>query len=76
MGVYANVEIVTREYLLPLDLQLEVLRYSYDTTPDVEDRIKKYLTSTNRLVEKNGKIWVKRGYKDAVIYYQIERSND
>jgi len=76
MGVYANVEIVTREYLLPLDLQLEVLRYSYDTTPDVEDRIKKYLTSTNRLVEKNGKIWVKRRYKDAVIYYQIERSND
>ncbi|RLG86236.1 MAG: hypothetical protein DRO15_06455, partial [Thermoprotei archaeon] len=70
MGVYANVEIVTREYLIPLDFQLEILRYNYDITPEIEERIRKHLALTNRLVEKDGKLWVKRRYRDAVIWYQ------
>lgn len=73
MGIYANVEIVTREYLLPLDLQLEMLRYGYDITPKAEEKVKAYLDSTNRLVKKDGKLWVKRRYKDAVIWYCKEQ---
>ena len=69
MGIPANVEIVTREYLLPLDMQLENLRYSYDLTPDDEEEMRTHLASTDRLTEKDGELWVKRKYKDAMIWY-------
>ena len=69
MGIPANVEILAREYLLPLDMQLENLHYSYDLTPDVEEKVKAHLASTGRLTEKDGKILVKRKYKDAIIWY-------
>ena len=69
MGIPANVEIVAREYLLPLDMQLENLRYRYDLTPDVEEKVKAHLASTGRITESDGKLWVKRKYKDAIIWY-------
>lgn len=69
MGIPANVEIVTREYPLPLDMQLEDLHYSYDLASDVEEKVKAHLASTGRLIEKDGKVWVTRKYKDAIIWY-------
>lgn len=68
MGNPANVEIVAREYLLPLDMQLENLHNNYDLTPDVEEKVRAYLLLTNRLIEKNGELWVKRKYNDAMIW--------
>ena len=72
MGIPANVEIVAREYLLPLDMQLENLHYSYDLTPGVEEKVKAHLASTDRLTEKDGKLWVTRKYKEAIMWYRKE----
>jgi len=68
MGYRANVEILTREYLLPLDMQLKILRESYDFSSDAEARFKDYLLSTDRIMEADGRFWVKRRYKDAMIW--------
>lgn len=69
MGYKANVEILTREYQLPLDMQLNILRESYDFSSDVEAKFKDYLFSTDRIIEADGRYWVKRRYKDAMIWH-------
>jgi len=72
MGYKANVKILTREYLLPLDMQLKILRESYDFSSDAEARFNDYLLSTDRIIEADGQSWVKRRYKDAMIWHMMD----
>ncbi len=70
MGYPANVEVMARSYQIPLEMQLEILRSSYDLTPELEQRLTDHLVATGRLVERDNERWVKREYKDAMIWYR------
>lgn len=70
MGYTANVEIMTRIYQIPLEMQMEILRSSYDFTRGLEQRLMDYLAATGRLVNRDNGVWVKRRYKDGMIWYQ------
>ncbi|OPY57163.1 MAG: hypothetical protein A4E49_00096 [Methanosaeta sp. PtaU1.Bin112] len=51
-------------------MQLEILRSSYDLTPELEKRLMDHLAATGRLVERENDRWVKREYKDGMIWYR------
>lgn len=70
MGYPANVEVMTRNYQIPLEMQLGILRSSYDFTPELEQRLMEHLVASGRLVERENGAWVKRTYKDGMIWYQ------
>ena len=70
MGYPANVEVMTRNYQIPLEMQLGILRSSYDFTPKLEQRLMEHLAASGRLVERENGAWVKRTYKDGMIWYQ------
>jgi len=69
MGYPANIEVMTRNYQIPLEMQMEILGSSYDLTPEIERRLMAYLASTGRLVERANGIWIKRTYKDGAIWF-------
>lgn len=48
---------------------METLRSSYDLTPGIESRLRACLASTGRLVERANGTWIKRTYKDGVIWF-------
>jgi len=70
MGYPANVEVMARSYQIPLEMQLEILRSSYDLTPELERRLMDHLAATGRLVDRENDRWVKREYKDGMIWYR------
>ncbi|OPY56985.1 MAG: tRNA (guanine-N(7)-)-methyltransferase [Methanosaeta sp. PtaU1.Bin112] len=70
MGYPANVEVITRNYQIPLEMQMEMLKSSYDFTPALEQRLMDHLAATGRLVKRENGDWVKRMYKDGMIWYQ------
>jgi len=70
MGCLADVEIFVRRYLLPLQMQLDILKETQRLTPEAVDRLLGLLASTGRLVQEDGKQFVKREYKDGMICYQ------
>lgn len=65
----ANVKIMTRNYQIPLQMQLEILRSSYDFTPELKEKLMDHLAATERLVERGDGTWVKRRYRDGMIWY-------
>jgi SAM-dependent methyltransferase len=72
MGHPANIEIFTRRYLLPLQMQLDILKETYDLTPEATEGLRDHLASTGRLVEEDGKEFVKRKHKDGMIWYPMD----
>jgi len=70
MGYPANVEVMNRHYQIPLEMQLEILKSSYDLTPELKQRLMDNLASTGRLVKRENGMWLKRTYKDGMIWYQ------
>jgi len=70
MGHPANVEVMARDYQIPLEMQMGILRSSYEFTPELEIRLMEHLAATGRLVERENGTWVKRRYKDGMIWYQ------
>jgi hypothetical protein len=70
MGYLSDVEILRRRYQLPLEMQLEILKSSYDFTPELEERLMAHLAETKRLVKRESGLWVQRRYKDAMIWYR------
>jgi hypothetical protein len=50
-------------------MQLNILRENYDFSSDAEAKFKDYLFSTDRIIETDGRYWVKRRYKDAMIWH-------
>jgi SAM-dependent methyltransferase len=69
MGHPANIEIVTRHYQIPLEMQLEILKSSFDFGPELEQRLMDHLAATGRLVERDSGTWIKRTYKDGMIWH-------
>jgi len=69
MGHPSNVEIFHRKYQLPLEMQMEILKVSYDLTPEIEQRLLAHLDASYRLVERKRGRWVLRLYKDAMIWH-------
>jgi hypothetical protein len=69
MGYPANVEVMTRIYQIPLEMQLEILKSSYDINPACEKKLMDHLAATGRLMKQENGIWVKRTYKDGMIWY-------
>ncbi len=39
---------------------------------DSEERVRDYLKKSNRLLKKNGELWVRCKYRDALIWYRKE----
>lgn len=70
MGYPANVEIMTRVYQIPLEMQMDILRSSYDFTPALEEKLMDHLAATGRLVKRENEVWVERVYKDGMTWYQ------
>lgn len=75
MGCPANVEIFPRRYLLPIQMQLEILNETHNLTPEALESLFDILASTGRLVDKGGEQVVKREYKDGVICYIKEKGS-
>jgi len=69
MGYPSNVEIITRNYQIPLQMQLQILKSSYDFTPQTEQRLMDHLIATDRVVEGENGIWIKRRYRDGMIWH-------
>jgi SAM-dependent methyltransferase len=67
MGYRPNVEIYTREYELPLGLQLDALGYSRGLSQRQRERLCEYLRSEGRTSEQDGETWVRRQHRDALI---------
>lgn len=68
MGHRASVEVFTRDYELPLDLQLKMFGYSQGFSTELRGRIRHYLEANDRIRLHNGVPWVKRQYRDALIW--------
>ena len=69
LGLKANVEINTRHYLYPWNLLVKAWRYAEGITPEDEDKVRAFLEAEGKLVtKKDGTLWVKCLYRDAVIY--------
>ena len=68
--VIEAVFVLARNYQIPLEMQLGILRSSYDFTPKLEQRLMEHLAASGRLVERENGAWVKRTYKDGMIWYQ------
>lgn len=70
MGYVPNVDIITRNFQIPLEMQMEIFRNNYNITPELEQRLLSWMKSSGRLVEQDGETWLKRRVKEAQIWYQ------
>ena len=72
MGYHASIEIIKREYEIPLDLQLDMLIYSHDMSSRQIEILRRYLDLNGKICRHNGSLWVKRKYNDALISLRKE----
>ncbi|EFK06306.1 methyltransferase domain protein [delta proteobacterium NaphS2] len=76
MGWDARYEIFTRDFQLPLDLQMAMFRYAQGFDEGEIKAIKTYLRKVGRVFTKRGEAWVRRQYKDALISVEWTPQND
>jgi SAM-dependent methyltransferase len=67
MGLTPTVRIFSRDYTLPLHLQLEMFRSAQGFTGSEICDLKKALEYSGRILKKDGEPWVDRTYQDALI---------
>jgi SAM-dependent methyltransferase len=67
MGYLASLEVFTRDYEIPLDFQLEMLTYTHGLSSEDKERLVAFLASTGRLCSRDGMVWARRQYRDALI---------
>jgi hypothetical protein len=70
MGWDARHEIFTRDFQLPLDLQMEMFRYAQGFKAHEIKAMKTHLTKAGRVFTQQGEAWVRRQYRDALISIQ------
>lgn len=73
MGLQANLEIITRDYEIPIDLQLDVFGYTHGLSPAQKRRLRDYMESEGKTCSHDGAVWVKRQYRDALMQLEKER---
>jgi 16S rRNA G527 N7-methylase RsmG len=67
MGLTPTVRIFSRDYTLPLHLQLEMFRSDQGFTVSEICDLKKALEHSGRILMKDGEPWIDRTYQDALI---------
>jgi len=67
MGYRPTAEILTRRYEIPLDFQLDICAYSYDLSSADRDLLQKRFQAEGRTIWREGRLWIEREYKDALI---------
>lgn len=68
MGIHANVEIFTNEFLCPWDVIAGILRWEYGISHETEERVLEHLKQTDRVLEEGDEVLVTRRTKDAFIW--------
>ncbi len=69
IGIHANVEIITNDFLCPWDVIMGILRWEYGISQETEEMILKHLKQTDRILDEGGRPLVKRRTKSAFIWY-------
>jgi len=67
MEHHASLDILARDYEIPLDLQLDAFVYSHGLSAEHRDKLQHYLESAGKTYPRDGRLWVKRRYVDALI---------
>ncbi len=67
MGLDATARIFSRDYALPLNLQLEMFRSAQGFTDPEVCELEKALETSGRIERKNGEPWITRTYQDGLI---------
>ncbi|MBN2099535.1 MAG: class I SAM-dependent methyltransferase [Dehalococcoidia bacterium] len=67
MGYPASLDILTRDYEIPLDLQLDAFVYSHGLSAEHRDRLRRHLESEGKVFSHDGQLWARRRYEDALI---------
>lgn len=76
MGYYAGVEIIKRDFDIPLDFQMEVLGYSHGLSPEQQHRLTESLLAAGRIHRHNGEPVLSRWYKDALVWIDKDGCQD
>lgn len=72
LGFRANVEILTRRYSLPLELQMNMFSYNPGLDEEQQQRLVQFLEAHGKLDRHNGQTWITRQHKDALIWIEKE----
>ena len=67
MGLDAKARIFSRDYALPLNLQLEMFRLAQGFTAPEIRTLKKRIAVSGRVEKRKGEPWIVRNYQDALI---------
>ena len=68
MGYHAEITVLTRSYRIPLDIQMEMLRYNPGLDQEQCRVLLDYLEANDKVLFQKGEPWIKRHHKDAVIW--------
>ncbi len=63
----AELEVFTRDFELPLELQLKMFRYAQGFTEEQVDLLREHLETAERIFHRDGKQWVTRRFRDALL---------
>jgi ubiquinone/menaquinone biosynthesis C-methylase UbiE len=72
MGLNPKTRVFSRDYALPLHLQLEMFRSAQGFTDSEIRELEKALEVSGRIEVKNGEPWITRTYQDALIAIDAE----
>ena len=67
MGWKVRSQTFTRDFVLPLDLQMEMFRYAQGFKDAEVKEMKDHLQKTGRIFMRGGEAWVNRRYEDALL---------
>jgi len=70
IGYRPTVEIITRRYEIPFDLQIDVCSYSYHLSPADKEFLRERFQAEGKMIWKEERLWIEREYKDALITIQ------
>lgn len=69
MGYRPVIEILHRNFEIPLDLQLEIFTYTLGLSLNQQEALAHRMRASGRVQEREGRLWVKRWYDDALIVF-------
>ncbi len=67
LGYHPGIELMTREYEVDLDLQLDIFRYNPGLTAAQCDVLRYHACSQGMVVHREGRQWLRRSHTDALI---------
>jgi len=73
MGYRANIEIFTRKYSIPVDLQMQMFAVNPGLNDEQQKTFYRYLETHEYLVQHDGQTFVNRQHKDALIWLEKEK---